>query len=420
MKLNLLHALAASACLMGAAPANAQTPAISVPAFRLTEQASVWDNLPSAVATEVLLPLDTIVNKPANAIYRTRLNQANADSVEWEINRLDGTAYFYVEGEYVGKVQGNGEVCHMKMPPMEASMAVEIFLLSPRDRVGRGVEGIGVNSGDTAFISPGNGWRIYPIPTDYATAAGREFSTDAVPVGPAFYRGSFNIEQPGNTYLDLSAWDTGILYLNGKEAGRYSPEANSVAIEASALRPGANEVILLDVSGAAGKPVLQAYASPRSAGYTVGGKRVTMNNAPAGLDAELIVAEGAFTPGKAEIEVALGRPVNSRYVAVELLDGPASGEAALAEVRLIGPGIHSQNRDRWVAGTMTADDNAPANTPDKAIDMDSATFWRSAPGKGYPHALLIDMGENNSITSVTLVPAAGTNARPGKYRIYAF
>ncbi len=414
MKSIFASLLTGAICIAMLPSVAAQTVApISIPSFTLGRQASLWDDMPSPLATDTISGL--AVPAPSNAVCRTRVADAATDSTLWILDSLKGSAYFYIEGEYAGKTSDG----RIKLPPMLSSSALEIFLLADSPQSSGSFSGISRLNADGSKTPIGN-WRIYTIPVDYSYAASRQYSTDAVPVGPAYYKGSFSIAAPGNTWLDLSGWDTGILYLNGKAIARYSGDDSSVAVDAADLRQGENEIILLDVSGPRARPSLQAYASPRGTAYTASGKKTSMAGAPASLDKDLIVAEGSIPASAHEVEIPLAFPVNTRYVAVELVSGDDAG-AALAEVRLIGPGIHSQNRDRWRASTYVAgDSDLPAHHPGCVIDMDNTTYWQSAAGSSYPHTLLIDMADRSSIQSVTLVPAQTAGYRPARYRIYAF
>jgi beta-galactosidase len=69
--------------------------------------------------------------------------------------------------------------------------------------------------------------------------------------GPVFYRASFLLREVGDTYLDMSTWAKGHVWVNGHHLGRYwniGPQ-QSLYLPANWLRKGTNEVIVLDVMG---------------------------------------------------------------------------------------------------------------------------------------------------------------------------
>ena len=67
--------------------------------------------------------------------------------------------------------------------------------------------------------------------------------------GPALYRGNFQASTPADTFLDLRGWGKGVVFVNGRNAGRYwkiGPQ-QTLFVPASWMRRGANEVIVLDL-----------------------------------------------------------------------------------------------------------------------------------------------------------------------------
>jgi beta-galactosidase len=91
--------------------------------------------------------------------------------------------------------------------------------------------------------------------------------------GPAFYRGSFTVRQPGDTFLDLRGWTKGTAWINGHHLGRYwriGPQ-QTLFVPGAWLNAGRNDVLLFELGtperrSAAGlsAPVLDAVrAAPR-------------------------------------------------------------------------------------------------------------------------------------------------------------
>lgn len=78
----------------------------------------------------------------------------------------------------------------------------------------------------------------YTTKTDDMTASG-------------FYRGHFRLDTTGDTFLDMSSWGKGMLYVNGHAIGRFwsiGPQ-QTLYVPGCWLREGDNEVIVLDVAG---------------------------------------------------------------------------------------------------------------------------------------------------------------------------
>lgn len=89
-------------------------------------------------------------------------------------------------------------------------------------------------------------------------------STDAVrglpaapspPGPPGLYRGTLDVPAPGDAALELPGWGRGFAWINGFCLGRYwavGPQ-HSLHVPGPVLRPGANEVWLLEVEGEVGE-----------------------------------------------------------------------------------------------------------------------------------------------------------------------
>jgi len=93
---------------------------------------------------------------------------------------------------------------------------------------------------------PIEGWSQFGLPMD--SVDGLKF--DAVtPDGPAFYRGTFTVDEPGFTFLDMRGWGKGYVFVNGHNLGRYwsvGPQ-RAMFVPGPWLNSGENEVVILDL-----------------------------------------------------------------------------------------------------------------------------------------------------------------------------
>jgi beta-galactosidase len=80
---------------------------------------------------------------------------------------------------------------------------------------------------------------------------------------PAFHRATFQLGQTGDTFLDMSGWGKGAVWVNGHNLGRYwsvGPQ-KTLYCPGPWLKQGANEVIVLDIEPG-GVRRLQGLTSP--------------------------------------------------------------------------------------------------------------------------------------------------------------
>ncbi|WP_375436971.1 beta-galactosidase family protein [uncultured Hymenobacter sp.] len=93
-------------------------------------------------------------------------------------------------------------------------------------------------------------WQHYRLPFASIAAAskvnGKIAPNDNSPV---LRRGSFTVTKPADTYLDMSQWGKGCVWLNGHNLGRYwevGPQ-QTLYVPAEWLKKGANEVVVLEL-----------------------------------------------------------------------------------------------------------------------------------------------------------------------------
>ena len=75
--------------------------------------------------------------------------------------------------------------------------------------------------------------------------------------GACFYRASFAVTTPRDTFLDTSGLTKGEVWLNGRALGRFwniGPQ-KTLYVPASWLKPGRNEVAVFDLQGKPGQKI---------------------------------------------------------------------------------------------------------------------------------------------------------------------
>lgn len=67
--------------------------------------------------------------------------------------------------------------------------------------------------------------------------------------GPAFYRGTFQIAETGETFLDMSQWGFGAVWVNGHNLGRYwdMGAGRSLYLPSPWQKKGAHEIVVLEL-----------------------------------------------------------------------------------------------------------------------------------------------------------------------------
>lgn len=109
------------------------------------------------------------------------------------------------------------------------------------------------------------GWQVFPLRLDAPMLAGLKWSAGPA-AGPAFWRGSFDGEKPADTFLDLRTWGKGVVWVNGHCLARFwnIGPTQTAYVPGPWLKPGRNEVIVLDLTGPRGRPCSPAWETPFS------------------------------------------------------------------------------------------------------------------------------------------------------------
>ena len=113
----------------------------------------------------------------------------------------------------------------------------------------------GIDGGVTVNGHWHSHWLHYPLPLDNLDRL--DFTKEYREGLPGFYRFVFQVEEPGDTFLDFSGWGKGCAFLNGFHLGRFwelGPQRR-LYIPAPLLKAGRNELILFETEGKTGDAV---------------------------------------------------------------------------------------------------------------------------------------------------------------------
>ena len=232
-------------------------PAMRVAKFELKPHASLWDNLtpdPKALedgprANELLLG-----QEHGLVLYRMVSKRGGALSVDG----VRDYATVFGAGRYLGylsRVQkpGVSDAKQIAVPAPQAQDgdAIEI-LVDSFGHVGYG-QAMADRKGIVGEIrldgEAQRYWSVHGFPLDEAFLAGLR-PPERAPERPAvFFKGTVALARTADTYLDMSGWDKGYVWVNGHLLGRYwriGPQQR-LFCPASWLKEGENEVLVFDL-----------------------------------------------------------------------------------------------------------------------------------------------------------------------------
>jgi beta-galactosidase len=183
-----------------------------------------------------------------------------------EIKGLRDYAIVYVNGEKAGVLNRNANnfSCEIDIP-FNATLDI---LVENMGRINYGAEIIHNLKG---IISPvtiaGNeitgNWNMYQFPMcrepdlkNYATKYKKDH--------PVVYNGSFTVSKTGDTFLDMSQWGKGIVFVNGRNLGRYwsvGPQ-QTLYLPGCWLKKGVNNISVFEQINAAEQKEIHGIKTP--------------------------------------------------------------------------------------------------------------------------------------------------------------
>ncbi|MFC0436718.1 beta-galactosidase [Kutzneria buriramensis] len=231
-----------------------------------TVYASIWDNLPVAVESADPQPFEMLGQSYGFALYRKEIAGTGALDIRW----VHDYATVFVDGRYQGgfsrtlipdaesrRLNVTNDNAPLALGPSDGDTTLDIL-----------VEGMGrTNYGQAIVDRKGilesvalagkrlTGWQIFPLPLD-DVAGLKPVVGDAARPG-LFFRAALHLDTTGDTYLDMSGWTKGVVWVNGKNLGRYweiGPQ-HRLFCPAPWLRPGHNEILVFDLHQTTPKPI---------------------------------------------------------------------------------------------------------------------------------------------------------------------
>ncbi|SPP84483.1 beta-galactosidase isoform X1 [Drosophila guanche] len=202
-------------------------------------------------------------------LYETWLPRFKRDPSILNVPGLADRAYIYVDNEYVGLLARETPVFSL---PLSASAGRRLqILVENQGRINYGRQ-INDFKGITKDVRLDKqllvNWNMTTFPlesyesleqliTQSNEAASMGFQELRKPQhmlrsGPAIYHGMLNIVQEADladTYLDMSGWGKGIVFLNGENLGRYWPLVGpqvTLYVPAPVLKVGLNSIVVVE------------------------------------------------------------------------------------------------------------------------------------------------------------------------------
>ncbi|HEU6449305.1 MAG TPA: beta-galactosidase [Verrucomicrobiae bacterium] len=423
-------------------PVPATNAAISVAPVEATQIAPVFANLPKPVSDTTPKTMEKYDQGHGCILYRTTIPAGPAATLE--AAAVHDFGFVFLNGERVGVMDRRSGNFKVPLPARTNSATLDIL-----------VEAMGhVNFGHEVFDQKGihapvklggrelTGWNIFNLPLNDKMlshlkfrGSGRESApldqrrlTSAVTKnGPAFYRATIQIKNPGDTFLDMRPWGKGVAWVNGHCLGRFWDIGPTMTMYVPGpwLKRGKNEIVIFDLLGPE-KPVIAALDHP-ILDELHPEKDFAQTKRPAvTLKLNTPAIESQFAPGTQTQDVKFGSLAQGRYFCLETLSAfDGKPFAAVAELDLLDADGKPLSHENWRIAYVDSEEHKKEDgSAGNAIDGQTANCWQtewSAAQPPQPHRLVIDLGKSETLSGFRYVPRQGAADLPGRikdYRVY--
>lgn len=239
-------------------------PVIETPEVKFTEMAPLLraGNMPEAKKTNDIQSMEMFDQGYGSIVYSTTLPAAKAGSL-LTINKMNDYGIVYIDDKMIGKLyRGNGAENTLRIPSDVKEGATLTIFIEAMGRINYSKQindPKGITESVELMTTDGKNevtynlkdWNVYLYPVE---SKGENMSWIPVVEGmkdPAFYKSSFKLSKTGDTYLDMSTWGKGMVWINGHNLGRFwevGPQ-QTLYVPGCWLKKGDNEIVVLDITG---------------------------------------------------------------------------------------------------------------------------------------------------------------------------
>lgn len=405
-------------------------PVIEIPEVEFTQVAPLFSNLPEAKESMDIQPMEAFDQGWGTILYRTTLQEPVENGTTMKITEVHDWAQVFADGKLLARLDRRRGEFALQLPVLKKGTRIDI-LVEAMGRVNFD-ESIHDRKGITEKVELVRGkqsaklknWTVYSFPVDYLFVQDKRYKNGTAQTMPAYYRTTFRLDKVGDTFLDMSTWGKGMIWVNGLAIGRFweiGPQ-QTLFMPGCWLKEGENEVIVLDLKGpekasirGLKKPILDWLRNEGASTHRKEGEQLDLSR-------ETPVAEGTFVPGNGWQEVCFDRQSIGRYFCLEALSAQKGKKiAAIAELDVLGADGKPISREKWRIRYADSEETRSGNcTGDKVFDLQESTYWMTVAKDAYPHQLVIDLGGDYTVTGFRYLPRA-EKGYPGMikdYRVY--
>ncbi len=220
---------------------------IKIPEIKLNFACDILHDLPKPIFSERPLTFEAMHQAYGYVMYRTHVKGRTSGRLE--IDSLRDFGIIFVNGKRTAVLDRrlNQESCQVSLA--DSSNVLDIFV----ENLGRINYGPYINDnyhGITNKVTLNGdelkGWEMYGFPFSSQPTIDHEDTLESQ--YPVIRRGSFQLGEIGDTYLDMRKWGKGVVWINRHNLGRYwdiGPQ-QTLYVPAPWLKKGRNTIVVLE------------------------------------------------------------------------------------------------------------------------------------------------------------------------------
>lgn len=215
----------------------------------ITETGTLEQVYGEATEFETLLPFNDLNIEFGYVLYRTEIEVTSEEPV-LELENVRDYAVIYLNDNLQGTMTDNHKKLTLNAPPGKYTLMLYAENIG---RITYGPEILDNSKGLFGSITLDGeeieNWTIIPLNVKDADVNILRFETNGMSSLPSFHKGYFDIDVPEDTYLDISGWGMGEVWINGNYVGSYWEEEKQQSIQISAgnLVKGKNEILIFEL-----------------------------------------------------------------------------------------------------------------------------------------------------------------------------
>jgi beta-galactosidase len=233
-------------------------PAIEIPTIFPEIFTSIWDNLPQPVNSVTPKPFEAYGQDYGFILYKTELIGHKKGRLT--VTDIHDYATVFLNGEYIGSLDRREGINTIVVPESQVANPVLEILVEGMGRINYSqflIDRKGITDRVTLNSMTLMNWKVYNLPMDMKFVQDLKSTVSTLNKPGIFFKGSFSLVRPADTYFDVSNYKKGIIWVNGHNLGRYwdiGPQKR-LYCPASWLKQGLNEILIFDLHLTEAKPV---------------------------------------------------------------------------------------------------------------------------------------------------------------------